>query len=37
MWIIGVALLALAYTSSNALAESIRGVNLGGWLLVEEW
>ncbi|KAM0722344.1 hypothetical protein Q7P37_001785 [Cladosporium fusiforme] len=37
MWSLGIVVIALTQIVTDSFAEPIRGVNLGGWLLVEEW
>jgi hypothetical protein len=36
-WIVPVFLMLFSLCASMVHADTIRGVNLGGWLLVEEW
>lgn len=36
-WIIYTILVLYAPSIVESVAEDIRGVNLGGWLVVEEW
>jgi len=36
-WVIYATLAFSEHWIAESVAENIRGVNLGGWLLVEEW
>jgi hypothetical protein len=37
VWLVPIVALLLGLYTSRALTDPIRGVSLGGWLLLEEW